>query len=77
MFRYKRGPFRVISQPSKENETTSLHRRNIFMSQMSKSEFEKMYLQEKLGTEELLTILEFDKKRNTSFQSQDTIEEDI
>ena len=47
------------------------------MSQMSKSEFEKMYLQEKLGTEELLTILEFDKKRNTSFQSQDTIEEDI
>ena len=71
MFRYKRGPFRVISQPSKENETTSLHRRNIFMSQMSKSEFEKMHLQEKLA------ILEFDKKRNAFFQSQDTIEEDI
>ena len=77
MFRYKRGPFRVMSQPIKANGKTGPHRRSIFMSQMSKSEFEKMHLQENLGSEELLTILEFDKKRNASFQSQDTIEEDV
>ena len=60
-----------MSQPIKANKKRGLHRRSIFMSQMSKSEFEKMHLQEKLA------ILEFDKKRNASFQSQDTIEEDI
>ena len=46
------------------------------MSQISRSEFDLMNLKAKLGAEDLLTIYEFDEKRN-SLQSQDTFEETI
>ena len=46
------------------------------MSQISKSEFDMMSLKSKLGTDDLLTIYEFDEKRN-SLKSQDTVEETI
>jgi len=70
MFRHNRGPFKV-----KLEETP--RKRSIFMSQISKSEFEKMHLKSSLVTKDLPTILEFDKKRNAPLKSQDTITEDI
>ena len=70
MFRYNRGPFK------KKLEETP-RKRSIFMSQTSKSEFETMHLKASLGAKELPTLLEFDKKRNASLKSQDTITEDI
>lgn len=70
MFRYNRGPFKVkLEEPPRK--------RSIFMSQISKSEFEKMNLKASLGTKDLPTISEFDKRKNASFKSQDTITEDV
>jgi len=78
MFRYKRGPFQPESQLLTADETNKSQKRSIFMSQRSKNEFENMHMKSKLGTEELLTILEFDKSRKIgSLPSQETIEEDI
>ena len=64
-----------MAQVNKIQNSTQ-RKRSIFMSQISRSEFETMHLKAKLGAEEILTILEFDKKRS-SVQSQDTVEEDI
>ena len=76
MFRYKRGPFKAEPHLTKENQTNNSAKRTIFMSQISRSEFDMMNLRAKLGAEDLLTIYEFDEKRS-SLQSQDTIEEAI
>ena len=76
MFRYKRGPFKAETPLTKVNQTNNYVKRTIFMSQISRSEFDLMNLKAKLGAEDLLTIYEFDEKRN-SLQSQDTFEETI
>jgi hypothetical protein len=76
MFRYKRGPFKAEPPLTKMNQTNNSVKRTIFMSQISRSEFDLMNLKAKLGAEDLLTIYEFDEKRN-SLKSQDTIEETI
>jgi len=78
MFRYKRGLFKEEPLLNKvgQEQSSAQRKRSIFMSQISRSEFDTMHMRAKLGTEELLTIFEFDKKRS-SVQSQDTVEEDI
>ena len=74
MFRFKTGLFK--EETLLTNVEPNLVKRTSFMSQISKSEFDLMNLKAKLGTEKLLTVYEFDEKRN-SLKSQDTIEEVI
>jgi len=76
MFQYKRGPFKESIQTSSSIHSKNSMKRTLFMSQISKSEFDMMSLKSKLGTDDLLTIYEFDEKRN-SLKSQDTVEETI
>ena len=70
MFRFKTGPFKEETPLTKVDP--NLLKRTLFMSQLSRSEFDLMVL----GTEQLLTVYEFDKKRS-SLKSQETIEEII